>query len=376
MILQILQLPVIAYLFYTSASNRRWIRYGGIYRLLYFWVLSGLLYVLLEFISVVGGEFSLIAFKLMMVASTISLSFFLRLTSAIRWKEAYVDELRPVFYVPWILSFLLAYSSNVEIRNRRLFCLDIAVVNVDVLMVVLLLLCGLMLAAGSLTLAYHVLTVHPNERRIFLFSATGIWISTISDFILWIFPLLKGVFILGFHMFILVPALAGMTLTARVYTLAYSPTEERSRAREKIGQGEVMVFIHEKPLHARNVFTNYLKDGFSGLYVSPNPDEANIRANTTLKIDISGVDGCVHPAHVNRLERLIWDFCTRTRNPVVLIEGLEEIMAYVGWIEALKFVDSLIDVTETTGALILFWVDPEIFDAKKFMLLSRHVKIM
>ncbi len=359
-----------------AVANRKWIRYGGIYRLLYFWVISGLLYVMLEFTSVIGRDFSVVAFKLMMVVSALSLSFFLQLTSAIRWREIYVDELRPVFYVPWVLSFFLAYSYNVEIRNRRLFGLNIAVVNVDVLMVILLFLCGLMLAAGSLTLAYHLLAVHPNERKIFVFPAAGIWISTISDFLLWIFPLLKGIIILGFHMFILIPALAGMTLTARVYTLAYAPTEEIPKARKKISHGEVIVFIHKRPLHARNVFINYLKDGFSGLYISPNPDEANIRANTTLKIDISGVNGCVHPAHVNRLERLIWDFCTRTRNPVVLIEGLEEIMAQVGWIEAIKFVDSLIDIVEITGASILFWVDPEIFGAKKFMLLSRHVKIM
>ncbi len=376
MILQILQLPVIAYLFYLVATNRKWIRYQGVYRLLYFWLLSGLVYAILEFASVIAGEFSVVTFKMMMVVSVLSLSFFLQLTSAFKWKEAYIAALRPVFYVPWVLSFLLAYSSNVSISIRSLFGLNVAVVNADILIAILLFLCGLMLAGGALTLAYHLFTIYPIERKIFILSAAGIWISICSDFLLWVFPLLHGNMILGFHMFVLIPAIAGMTLTARVYSLAFTPRKGKPAATKKAGRGEIIIFIHKRSLHARNIFMNYLKEGFTGLFVSPDPYEAEIRANMTLKLDVSEMEGCVHPAHVNRLEHLVWDFCVRTMNPVVLIEGLEEIMAQVGWIESLKFVDSLIDVAETTGAVILFWVDPEIFDPKRFMLLSRHVKIM
>ena len=376
MILQVSQLSIIAFLTYIAATNWKWILYGEVYRLLYYWTLSWLLSAIFEFIATTITAYSSTAFKLLMVTYAFNLCFFVQLTSTLRWRMIYGYVVRLIFYVPAVLSILLCYASKTETGLTSVMGLTVSYVSPDMLMVILLILYGSLLAAGSVTLAYHLLTVHPVERKLFIFPAAGILVSALTDCLFWILPILEGYIILGFHVFIVTLAWGGMILTARMYSLAFIPIRGKHSELLKSRQGEVTIFFHEKPLHSRSIFENYMRNGFTGLYIYSPSGEAVLKANLTLRIDKSGLDGTVHPAHVNRLKQLIWDFCQRVENPVVLFEGLEEVMAQVGWEETLKLVDSLIDIAEVTGALIFIWVEPELFNRERFMLLSRHIKIV
>lgn len=82
----------------------------------------------------------------------------------------------------------------------------------------------------------------------------------------------------------------------------------------------------------------------------------------------------INPANLEVIADIIKDFTKQSKNPVVLLDGLEYLIIMNGFMSVLKFIYDVREWIILHDALFIFPVSPSVLNEKEFALIERDVE--
>lgn len=192
--------------------------------------------------------------------------------------------------------------------------------------------------------------------------------------------------------------LIGVSMMAGAYLL-YSPmkkglkykfvpitpvTEKKSEesAKYMLEKGHTYLLYEEKPFKSTEIFIDLVTHGFQGLYITrKNPQE--VRQKYNLKktpiiwlTDAKDYEKRIEPFHIMELGYTVGEFTKKTRNGVILLDGLEYLIVQNDYKSVLKLIHLLEDFVSLGGSILIIPVDPATLNDQELHLLKREMTIL
>jgi len=192
--------------------------------------------------------------------------------------------------------------------------------------------------------------------------------------------------------------LIGVSMMAGAYLL-YSPmkkglkyrfvpitpvTEKKSEegAKYMLEKGHTYLIYEEKPFKSTEIFIDLVTHGFQGLYITrTNPREVRQRYNLKKTpilwlTDAKGYEKRIEPFHIMELGYTVGEFTKKTRNGVILLDGLEYLIVHNDYKSVLKLIHLLEDFVSLGNSILIIPVDPAALDDRELHLLKREMTIL
>jgi hypothetical protein len=181
--------------------------------------------------------------------------------------------------------------------------------------------------------------------------------------------------------YLVVGSMLGLTLSRMVLkkSILIIPRKEECTVDRKVDlldPGATYMFLQDKE-KARELFTQYLKIGKEGLWVTRRPpqevrDLYGLKKTPFIWLTSSSVTGenCMDPADFGQLSSAFSGFISNAKDYIIFIEGIEYIVSKTGFSTVLKFVQYLNDRVMSTGGILMLWMDPHAFEARDLALLK------
>ncbi|VVB88339.1 Uncharacterised protein [uncultured archaeon] len=84
--------------------------------------------------------------------------------------------------------------------------------------------------------------------------------------------------------------------------------------------------------------------------------------------------GSVYPASLEIMVGMINEFIRMSKNPIILLDGLEFLCIMNGFIPVIKFLHDIRDRVILNGAILILPLDPAALDKKELALIERNMK--
>ncbi|HID19697.1 MAG TPA: DUF835 domain-containing protein, partial [Methanophagales archaeon] len=146
-------------------------------------------------------------------------------------------------------------------------------------------------------------------------------------------------------------------------------------------QGKGYLLVEEKPDTGFKLFSKLIKYGFKGLLIS-RAHSSHIRSEydiTDAQIiwltHIKGESNIV-PTEIPRLNLAVLDFAEMGVEGVIMLEGLEYLIAQNGFEVALRFVQAMVDIVTISKCSLIMPFDAQILSEIEFHQLEREVNVI
>ncbi len=189
--------------------------------------------------------------------------------------------------------------------------------------------------------------------------------------------------------------LIGVSMMAGAYLL-YSPmkkglrykfmpitpvTEKKSgeNAKYMLEKGHTYLLYEEKAFRSTEIFIDLVTHGFQGLYITrTNPREIRQKYNLEKTpiiwlTDAKDYEKRIEPFHIMELGYTVGEFTKKTKNGVILLDGLEYLIIQNNYKSVLKLIHLLEDFVSLSGSIMIIPIDPATFDDRELHLLKREM---
>ena len=146
----------------------------------------------------------------------------------------------------------------------------------------------------------------------------------------------------------------------------------------KIQPGSVVIIQEKKTYLSYALIRRLSNEGMKCMIIGREPPERVqsvrfIRINEDDVIWLTTLVGrrCVNPTHLGSVQNSLTKFIDSNRRGIVLIDGLEYLIANNGFDAVLKFINRIEDMIITTGTTVVVSVDPRTLDAQHLALIER-----
>ena len=138
----------------------------------------------------------------------------------------------------------------------------------------------------------------------------------------------------------------------------------------------------DNPTHSLEIFTDMVTHGVRGLCVTRQPPDRVAQAYGLEKTPILWLSrvlsdpNCVRPTPPENVAMAIDHFLERSKGSVVLLDGVEYLIAHNDFASILTLLHDLNERVSLTDAVLLLPVDPHAIEEREFNLLKRDLRIL
>ncbi|MFC2153889.1 DUF835 domain-containing protein [Candidatus Altiarchaeota archaeon] len=161
------------------------------------------------------------------------------------------------------------------------------------------------------------------------------------------------------------------------------PALEKKSARKRryfIEKGSSYLVKEEKPEQSSQIFVDFVTHGVHGLYITRRfPDkvkeEYNLRKTPIIWLcrEESDYKQVINPRDLVGLSHTIREFVKKTKDGIILLDGLEYLASQNSFPEVLRTMQSLDDTLASSNSRLLIPYDDSAFDEKQLHLLNREI---
>ncbi len=151
--------------------------------------------------------------------------------------------------------------------------------------------------------------------------------------------------------------------------------------KHKIPQGKSFIIYEQKYGKSFEIFKDLVTHNISGLAITRTPP-GNIKKSFGLEktpfIWLSKIEGqnTISPIYLNSLMNLITDFVNKGKDSVVILEGLEYLIAQNNFEIVLKFIQALRDFLLIENSRLIVPLNKETFTQKELAQLEKELEIL
>lgn len=146
-------------------------------------------------------------------------------------------------------------------------------------------------------------------------------------------------------------------------------------------QGFMYLIEEEKPEKCFDVFTDSVKHGSPGLFISRQKpalirEKYQLEKTPNIWLTRNKVPGenCISPDELAKLYKTIENFIRHVDDGVILFEGLEYLIAQNGFQPVLKFIQSVNDLIMVHPSRLIVAVDPLTMDTRELHIVRRDMR--
>jgi two-component system cell cycle response regulator len=160
-----------------------------------------------------------------------------------------------------------------------------------------------------------------------------------------------------------------------------SEVDVKAKMKYHLEQGFMYLIEEEKPEKSFDVFTNSVKHGCPGLFIS-RQKTALIREkyqlektpNIWLTRNKVPEENCISPDELAKLYKTLEGFIRQADDGIIFFEGLEYLIAQNGFQPVLKFIQSLNDLIMVHPSRLIVAVDPLTMDTRELHIVRRDMR--
>ena len=149
-----------------------------------------------------------------------------------------------------------------------------------------------------------------------------------------------------------------------------------------LDRGFAYLVPEDNPSHSLEIFTDMVTHGVRGLCVTRQPPDRVAQAYGLEKTPILWLSrilsdpNCVRPTPPENIAMAIDHFLERSKGSVVLLDGVEYLIAHNDFASILTLLHDLNERVSLTDAVLLLPVDPHAIEEREFNLLKRDLRVL
>ncbi len=149
-----------------------------------------------------------------------------------------------------------------------------------------------------------------------------------------------------------------------------------------LDRGFAYLVPEDNPSHSLEIFTDMVTHGVRGLCVTRQPPDRVAQAYGLEKTPILWLSrvlsdpNCVRPTPPENVAMAIDHFLDRSKGSVVLLDGVEYLIAHNDFASILTLLHDLNERVALTEAVLLLPVDPHAIEEREFNLLKRDLRVL
>ncbi len=149
-----------------------------------------------------------------------------------------------------------------------------------------------------------------------------------------------------------------------------------------LDRGFAYLVPEDNPTHSLEIFTDMVTHGVRGLCVTRQPPDRVAQAYGLEKTPILWLSrvlsdpNCVRPTPPENVAMAIDHFLERSKGSVVLLDGVEYLIAHNDFASILTLLHDLNERVSLTDAVLLLPVDPHAIEEREFNLLKRDLRVL
>jgi hypothetical protein len=155
--------------------------------------------------------------------------------------------------------------------------------------------------------------------------------------------------------------------------------ESAETAKYELEKGHTYLVYEDKPFKSTEIFIDFVTHGHQGVYITrTNPQE--IREKYGLEktpiiwlTDAKDYEKKIEPFHIMELGYTIEQFTKKTKEGIVLLDGLEYLIVQNDFKSVLKLIHLLEDFISLSGSILIIPIDPGALEEQELHLLKREM---